>query len=98
MLKNVLLATRAHYAALQHKASLDRKELSYYVEGKLNGITWKLTSGSIWVKAGTDKLRKSNMTKLTNRLFTMFPEATFVEVSFVKKIENGYYAHAKCKS
>jgi hypothetical protein len=74
MLKNILTATRAHYAALQHRASPDRLPLHYNIGGVL--------SGTIQVKAPNNGRRKAEMTKLLNRLLIMYPETTDIEVSF----------------
>jgi hypothetical protein len=80
MLKNILTATRAHYAALQHRASPDRLPLHYNIGGVL--------SGTIQVKTFTkggyqdNGKRKREMTKLLNRLQAMYPECSYFEVSF----------------
>ena len=66
MLRNILItATRAHYAALQHRASKDRIALDFTVNK-----TW---SGTIFVKASTNSRRKAEMTKLLNRLKILYP-------------------------
>jgi hypothetical protein len=70
MLQSIVMATRAHYAALQHKPSPggDRIALDYEVTGH--------TAGTVWVKAHDAPSRKREMTKLLARLRTMFPEAS----------------------
>jgi hypothetical protein len=74
MLTSIIEATRAHYAALQHKPSPDRVALDYEVPGH--------TAGTIWVKAPTHTLRQSNLTRLRVRLTAMFPEAHTISVGF----------------
>lgn len=74
MSATIIKATRAHYAALQHKPSADRVALDYEVSGH--------TAGTIWVKAPTNALRKANLTKLRVRLTAMFPEAHTLSVGF----------------
>lgn len=67
---SIIEATRAHYAALQHKAGPDRTPLDYQVIGHNGNI---ITAGTIHVKAGTNALRAANLTKLRNRLRAMYP-------------------------
>lgn len=74
MLTSIIKATRAHYAALQHKPSADRVALDYEVTGH--------TAGTIWVIARTNAQRSANLTKLSNRLQAMYPEAKHVECSY----------------
>jgi hypothetical protein len=68
MLHSVVAATRAHYAALQHKPSPagDRIALDYTVAGH--------GSGTVWVKAHDAASRKRESTKLLARLRRMYPE------------------------
>jgi hypothetical protein len=75
MLKNILTATRAHYAALQHRASPDRLPLHYNIGGVL--------SGTIQVKADTLAKQRRELSKLSKRLAIMYPESTEIEVSFI---------------
>jgi hypothetical protein len=80
MLKNILLATRAHYAALQHRASPDRTPLHYTVGGVLSGtVQVKVSTRNGYIDNGK---RKREMTKLINRLQAMYPETSDIEVSF----------------
>lgn len=58
MLTGIVKATRAHYAALQHKPALDREALDYEVTGDplhVPGASTPvppnmLTAGTVWVK------------------------------------------------
>ena len=86
MLTSIIKATRAHYAALQHRPSPDRARLMYQVTGyRLSDV---LTSGSVWVKvrnkAGyiSTGMRKREITRLLNRLQSMYPEAYEIGVDF----------------
>lgn len=74
MLTNVVKATRARYAALQHKPGPDRVAIDYEVSGH--------TAGTVWVKAATEPRRKSELTKLNNRLRSMFPEAAMIHCAY----------------
>lgn len=66
----IIKATRAHYAALQHRKEPDRIGLDYEVIDK-NGHT--LNSGTVWVKCRNDSARRAEVTRLTNRLQRMYP-------------------------
>lgn len=91
MLTHIVKATRAHYAALQHRAAPDRVPLDYVVLDPAGRV---LTSGRVQVKARPPKAsnlsavmhgrRRAEMTRLTNRLLAMYPEAKRVEVSYAK--------------
>jgi hypothetical protein len=76
MLTGIIKATRAHYAALQHKPSADRVALDYEVTGH--------TAGTVWVKIDPNNngQRKREMTRLSNRLQSMFPEARDVHCAY----------------
>lgn len=65
MLTSIVKATRAHFAALQHKAAPDRVALEYLVGDH---------AGRIWVKAATPARKRMEVTKLANRLHAMYPE------------------------
>jgi hypothetical protein len=80
MLTSIVKATRAHYAALQHKPGPDRVALDYEVTGH--------PAGTIWVIAKTNAQRSANLTKLFNRLQVMFPEARNVECSYRRMPES----------
>lgn len=69
MLTNIIKATRRHYAALQHRPAADRVAIDYEVTGH--------TAGTVWVKIDPNNngQRKREMTRLSNRLQSMFPEA-----------------------
>jgi len=67
MLTSIIKATRAHYAALQHKPSPDRVALDYEVPGH--------TAGTIWVKVNRKGGVQAERTKLLRRLADMFPES-----------------------
>jgi hypothetical protein len=82
MLTNIIKATRTHYAALQHRSSPDRLPLHYTVEGQAETCISVITRGTIQVKADTNAKRSRELTKLTNRLQTMYPEASHIEASF----------------
>ena len=88
MLTGIIKATRAHYAALQHKPAPDRVAIDYYeVTGVDNSDT--RIAGTVWVKVdvysqrhpyasnlakATEGRRQGELTRLTNRLFAMYPE------------------------
>ena len=89
MLTSIVKATRAHYAALQHRAAPDRVPLHYTVWAKASTCASVLTSGTIQVKMSfrpgsrlANGRRKAEMTKLANRLRTMFPESTEISVRY----------------
>jgi hypothetical protein len=69
-MKSIVQATRAHYAALQHRPSPERVALDYEVIGH-DGRT--LNAGTVWVKAKNNAQRKANMTKLKNQMRDMYP-------------------------
>ncbi len=74
MLTSIIKATRAHYAALQHRPSPDRVALDYEVPGH--------TAGTVWVKAPTQALRRANLTRLLKRLHAMYPEYRNISAGF----------------
>jgi hypothetical protein len=74
---SIIKATRAHYAALQHRPSADRVPLYFSVQGYDHKT---LVAGSVWVKAPTEGRRKAEMTKLQNRLAAMY-SAGFVDAA-----------------
>ena len=78
MLTGIVKATRAHYAALQHRPAPDRTPLYYAVDDG------KAANGVIQVKAPTEARRKAEMTKLINRLQAMYPECKRFAASYVK--------------
>ena len=86
MLTSIVKATRAHYAALQHRPGPDRVPLDYSViQRDRVGSVLELTRGTIRVKVDGPRYmarRRAERTKLQNRLRTMFPEATTIEVSY----------------
>jgi hypothetical protein len=73
MLTSIIKATRAHYAALQHKPSPDRVALGYEVTGH--------TAGTVWVKAPTKPLQRAAVTRLLHRLRSMYPEVHVERIS-----------------
>jgi len=79
MLTGIIKATRAHYAALQHRPSADRVPLDYSVTAHASTCDSVMTAGTIWVKANAGSFnsnrRQAELTKLTNRLRAMYPEA-----------------------
>lgn len=86
---SIVLATRAHYAALQHRKAPGRTRLNYSVRGGY----WEtlLMEGCIWVRVGADgthtrayvaSRRKAELTKLRNRLRAMYPEASSIRCEF----------------
>jgi hypothetical protein len=77
----VVRATRTHYAMLQHRQSPDRVPLAYEVLG-VGGH--HIQSACLWVKAGTEGRRKAALTRVTNVLLAMFPEARTVTCEFPK--------------
>jgi hypothetical protein len=79
MLTGIIKATRAHYAALQHKPSPDRVAIDYTVAHPING---NIVCGTVWVIARTNAQRSANLTRLTNRLFAMYPEALCVNCEY----------------
>lgn len=76
---NIVQATRAHYAALQHRNTPNdpRVALDYDVT-----LSEEFVSGTIWVKAHTASQHKANLTRLLNRLQKMYPDATSVYVAY----------------
>src|SRR5271166_6819861 len=76
MLTSIVKATRAHYAALQHRntPSDARVALDYEVPG--------FTAGTVWVVARTKAQWKANCTRLINRLSAMYPEAQSMSVRY----------------
>ena len=56
MLTGIIKATRAHYAALQHRPGDGRVGLNYNVETR-DGE--QLTAGTVWVKVGRAGHRRS---------------------------------------
>jgi len=104
MLTGIIKATRAHYAALQHKPAADRVAIDYSVGHPING---NIVCGTIWVRAWNNVYhpgkRQAELTKLINRLSAMYPEARETraqyrpidkEVSRQKLIEKGRAAMA----
>jgi hypothetical protein len=94
MLTGIVRATRAHYAALQHRAAPNRVPLWYSVAigARLNADgsftprpdgSHVLTAGCIQVKAPNESRRRAEITKLRNRLQAMYPESTHIECSYV---------------
>jgi hypothetical protein len=53
--------------------------------GKLGLRSDCLTYGTIWVKASNEGRKKMEMTKLQNRLFSMYPEAVGVDIEVWEK-------------
>lgn len=97
MIGGILKATRAHYAALQHKPGPDRIALDYEVTGAMPDIgtaNGRLTAGTIWVKVlettpggATGYVygrRQAELTKLQNRLRAMYPEASHIVCAYRK--------------
>lgn len=82
MYTSILKATRAHYAALKHRASPDRIPLHYTVETESETGISILTRGTIYVKGDTKSKRKRELTKLLNRLQNLSPEASHIEVTY----------------
>jgi hypothetical protein len=86
MLTSIVKATRAHYAALQHRASSDRTPLYFYAVNE--NAAWRLlTAGTLHVKIGRKGAGKRELTKLINRLQMMYPEATEIEASYKKPFD-----------
>jgi hypothetical protein len=81
MLTSIVKATRAHYAALQHRPSHDRVRLNYRVTSMAGVVT-----GSIHVKASTRGRRRGEITRLMNRLHAMYPEARSIACAYEEAI------------
>jgi hypothetical protein len=102
MLTGIVKATRAHYAALQHRLAPDRIAIDYEVSG-VNESGWKvaLSCGTIWVRAWNNVYhpgrRQAEMTKLVNRLRAMYPEAREIRAAYRKPIIVGPGAYAEAK-
>ena len=79
MYRSIVHATRAHYAALQHKPSPDRERLNYSVR---NADGAALTQGCVHVKTAGIGRRRAEVTKLTNRLHSMYPEAHTIACAY----------------
>lgn len=82
MLTGIVKATRAHYAALQHRPSPDRIPLDYEVVGH--------TRGTVQVKAPNSARRRMEVTKLINRLRSMYPEAHIESVRVTWRARTHY--------
>lgn len=85
MLTGIVKATRAHYAALQHRPSADRVPLDYVVYARAETCIAAVTRGTVHVRAlyaGPNSARKREMTRLINRLRAMYPEATEISAEY----------------
>ena len=86
MLTGIVKATRAHYAALQHKPSADRIPLDYCVSSQDGQHIY--TRGTVHVKAcGPNHRRERESTRLLKRLAAMYPEAAEIECSYRRTSE-----------
>jgi len=93
MLTGIVKATRAHYAALQHRPSADRVALDYEVTAVTADGDVKVC-GTVYVKVPSAMVaarsvsmaawsrRQAELTRLTNRLRSMCPEATRIECAY----------------
>ena len=84
---SIIKATRAHYAALQHKPGPDRIAIDYEVTIGGNVLPGCNSAsedccGTVWVKASTNALRAANLTRLNNRLRDMYPEAKMIHCKY----------------
>jgi hypothetical protein len=91
MLTGIVKATRAHYAALQHRPSPEREALDFevstdtsvllagtiHVKTKVFGIPYNFTTLKV-----SNARRKAEVTKLTNRLQSMYPESTHIHCAY----------------
>ena len=79
MLKTTVQATRAHYLALARKASSDRIPLAYRVFSCTNHL---VAEGTIYVIASNESMRRRELTRLTNRLFIIYPNSKRINASY----------------
>ena len=75
---SIVKATRANYAALQHRKAPDRIELrAVLVDSGGDAHHWVY-----WVKATTNAQRVGALTRTHNRLRAMYPSARYISCSF----------------
>jgi hypothetical protein len=84
---NIIQATRAHYAALQHRPGPDRVAIDYEVTIGSNVLPGCNSasddcSGTVWVRASSNAMRAANLTRLSNRLGAMYPEAKMIHCTY----------------
>lgn len=72
---SILKATRANYAALQHKPDGARVALDVCLETKADSLCWRF-----WVRVPTPAARQREITRAVNRVKAMYP-AEWVRVT-----------------